>query len=189
MDSFALGVSISQSDLTDIVALGSSTTCAGRLGGMDDLGGNLMKIQACRSQNAAWPTILCIDDDPQISETIGLRLNQYDVNVISACHGMHGFWLAMTNRPELVITDVNMPQGAGDYVVGCLRRNSDTHEIPIIVLTGQRDSQLEIRMRHCGADEYFIKPVYFDKLRDAILKYIPLKERNWNEVMTMARRT
>jgi DNA-binding response OmpR family regulator len=148
-----------------------------------------MTIQARRPQNSAWPTILCIDDDPQISETIGLRLNQYDVNVISACHGMHGFWLAMTNRPRLVITDVNMPQGTGDYVVDCLRRNSDTHDIPIIVLTGLRDPQLESRMRHSGADEYFVKPVYFDKLREAILKYLPLKERNWNEVRTMIQQT
>src|SRR3972149_7314804 len=59
-----------------------------------------MTIQACRLQNAAWPTILCIDDDPQIAETIALRLNQYEVNMLSACHGMHGFWLAMTNRPN-----------------------------------------------------------------------------------------
>jgi two-component system, OmpR family, response regulator RpaA len=148
-----------------------------------------MIYQACRLQNADWPTILCIDDDPQIPESISLRLNQYEVNVISACHGMHGFWLAMTNRPRLVITDVNMPQGAGDHVVDCLRNNSDTREIPIIVLTGQRDPQLEARMRHSGADEYLIKPVHFDKLRAAIFKYVPLHERNWIEVRPMARST
>ncbi len=87
----------------------------------------------------------------------------------------------------MVITDVNMPQGAGDYVVDCLRNNSDTREIPVIVLTGQRDPQLESHMRHSGADEYFVKPVHFDKLREAIFKYIPLHERNWNEVRPMAR--
>jgi response regulator RpfG family c-di-GMP phosphodiesterase len=133
-----------------------------------------MTIHACRLPNAEWPTILCIDDDPQIPEAIGLRLNQYEVNLLSAGHGMHGFWLAMTNRPRLVITDVNMPQGAGDYVVDCLRRNSDTREIPIIVLTGQRDPQLESRL-------------HFDRLREAIFKFISLKDRNWNEVRTMAR--
>jgi response regulator RpfG family c-di-GMP phosphodiesterase len=146
-----------------------------------------MTIHACRLPNAEWPTILCIDDDPQIPEAIGLRLNQYEVNLLSAGHGMHGFWLAMSNRPQLVITDVNMPQGTGDYVVDCLRHNSDTREIPIIVLTGQRDPQLEHRLRHSGADEYFIKPVHFDRLREAIFKFISLKDRNWNEVRTMAR--
>jgi response regulator RpfG family c-di-GMP phosphodiesterase len=148
-----------------------------------------MMIQACRLKNAAWPTILCIDDDPQIPEAIGLRLNQYEVNLLSACHGMHGFWLAMTNRPRLIITDVNMPQGAGDYVVDCLRHNCDTRDIPIIVLTGQRDPQLENRLRHSGTDEYLVKPVHFDRLREAIFKHLPLKERDWNEVRIMAGQT
>lgn len=146
-----------------------------------------MAIHVCRLQNANWPTILCIDDDPQIPETVAMRLNQYEVNVISACHGMHGFWLAMIHRPGLVITDVNMPQGAGEYVVDCLRKNSDTCEIPIIVLTGRRDPQLEMRIRQSGADEYLVKPVHFDTLRDMVLKYVPLRERNWNEVRTRAR--
>ena len=125
---------------------------------------------------------LCIDDDPQISETIALRLNQYEVNVLRAFHGMHGFWLAMTNRPDLIITDMKMPQGAGEYVVDCLRHNSDTRDIPVIVLTGQRDPQLESRMRQLGVDEFFTKPVHFEQLREAIVKYIPLKERDWGEV-------
>src|SRR3972149_4510667 len=112
-----------------------------------------MTIQACRLQNAAWPTILCIDDDPQIAETIALRLNQYEVNMLSACHGMHGFWLAMTNRPNVIVTDVVMPQGGGEYVVDCLRHNSDTHDIPIIVLTGRRDSQVGSRLRPGGGNE------------------------------------
>jgi two-component system, OmpR family, response regulator RpaA len=148
-----------------------------------------MTIHACRLQNDAWPTILCIDDDPQIPETIALRLNQYEVNVISASHGMHGFWLAMTNRPKLIITDVNMPQGAGDYVVDCLRHNSDTRDVPVIVLTGRREHQLEARLRHCGANEFLVKPVSFDKLRETILTYIPLQERNWNDVRTLAGQT
>lgn len=147
-----------------------------------------MTIQACRLPNTGWPTILCIDDDPQIPESIALRLNQYEVNVISACHGMHGFWLAMTNRPALIVTDVKMPQGGGDYVVDCLRQNSDTRAIPVIVLTGQRDSQLERRLRHAGADEYLIKPVRFELLRDAIFKHVRLRDRNWNEVVATAGR-
>jgi two-component system, OmpR family, response regulator RpaA len=148
-----------------------------------------MTTHACRLENADWPTILCIDDDPQIPESIGLRLSQYEVNVITASHGMHGFWLAMTGRPALVITDLNMPQGAGDYVVECLRQNSDTREIPVIVLTGRRDANLESRMRNNGVNEYLVKPVHFDTLLEAIVKNIPIQERNWNENRTMAGQT
>jgi DNA-binding response OmpR family regulator len=135
---------------------------------------------------ADWPTLLTIDDDPQISETITARLSQYEVHVLCAFHGMHGFWLAMTNRPKLIITDVRMPQGSGDYVVDCLRNNSDTREIPIIVLTGQRDSQVEARMMRLGVTDFFIKPALFEQLTAAIRKHIPLKERTWEQVVAMA---
>ena len=131
---------------------------------------------------AEWPTLLCIDDDPQISEAITLRMNQYEVNVLCAYHGMHGFWLAMTNRPDLIVTDVKMPQGSGDYVVDCLRNNSDTHDIPVMVLTGQRDSATESALRRLGVQEYFTKPVPFEQLRDAMRKYIQLEDRDWGTV-------
>lgn len=148
-----------------------------------------MRIRACRLPNESWPTILCIDDDPQISEAISLRLNEYEVNVLSAAHGMHGFWLAMTNRPQLVITDVHMPQGVGDYIVECLKHNSDTCQIPIIVLTGLRDAGLENRLRHGGADDFLVKPVPFEVLQAAIEKYVPLQLRDRNEVEAAVLRT
>jgi CheY-like chemotaxis protein len=102
---------------------------------------------------------------------------------------MHGFWLAMTNRPDLIITDIKMPQGAGDYVVDCLRSNSDTQDIPVIVLTGQRDPQLEGKMRRMGVEEYFTKPVQFDRLRDAIGRFVRLEERDLGAVGVRAMST
>jgi len=90
--------------------------------------------------------------------------------------------LAMTNRPDLSVTDMRMPQGAGDYVVDCLRNNSDTRDIPVIVLTGQRDPKLESAMRKLGVEEYFTKPVQFDRLRNAMQEFIDLKERDWGHV-------
>jgi response regulator RpfG family c-di-GMP phosphodiesterase len=140
----------------------------------------------CDFVGADWPTLLTIDDDPHISATFVARLNQYEVHVLSAYHGMHGFWMAMTNRPNLVVTDVRMPQGSGDYVVDCLRNNSDTREIPVIILTGQRNTQIEARMRRLGVSDFFVKPVLFEQLIGAIRKHIPLKERNSDEVMEMA---
>jgi CheY-like chemotaxis protein len=138
--------------------------------------------------SAEWPTILCIDDDPQISEVIGLQLGRYHVNVLRAFHGMHGFWLAMTNRPKLIVCDMKMPQGGGDYVIDCLRNNSDTRHIPIIVLTGQRDPTLANKMRALGVEEIFHKPVQFEELRAAMSNYIDLKEHEWDELDAIADR-
>ena len=137
-------------------------------------------------ERAAAPTVLCIDDDPQVSEVINLRLRSYEVNVLRAFHGMHGFWLAMTERPDVIVCDMRMPQGTGEYVVDCLRRNSDTQQIPVIILTGQRDPALECKMRGLGVAEYLTKPVLFDELLEAIGRYITLADRTeskWEETV------
>ena len=133
--------------------------------------------------NSDWPTLLCIDDDPQIWESINLRLRDYEVNVICGYFGMHGFHEAMTYKPDLIISDMKMPQGEGNVVVDCVRKNADTSHIPIIILTGQKDRPLEGQLRRQGVQDYLVKPVEFDELKSAIEKYILLKERELVEAL------
>jgi DNA-binding response OmpR family regulator len=127
-------------------------------------------------------SILCIDDDPQITEAIRIRLRGYELDVLCADHGMHGFWLAMTERPDLIITDMHMPQGAGDYVIQCLRNNSDTRSIPVIILTGQRGQALSDLLQGLDVEAVLTKPVLFDDLLATIATYIPLRERDEQSV-------
>jgi len=134
------------------------------------------------------PLVLCIDDDPEISETIALRLRQYQVDVMRAFHGMQGLWLATMCRPDLIITDLNMPQGGGSYIIECLRNHSDTCDVPIIVLTGQRHSQLEANVRGLGAEKFLTKPIHFDELAAAISTFIPLNVKDLSESYAAFRR-
>jgi len=136
------------------------------------------QCQSSSTNDDKFYKVLCIDDDPGISQAIGIRLSQYNIETLQAYHGMHGFWMAMTERPDVVITDLRMPQGDGQYIVECLRNNSDTLSIPIIVLTGQRDTQLEQQMKKLGIDDYFTKPLDFEQLRDSLARYIDLQEVN-----------
>ena len=122
------------------------------------------------------PKVLCIDDDPEVSRALGIRLGNHNVEVLRAFHGMQGFWLALTEKPDLIITDLRMPQGEGDYVVECLKGNADTRHIPVFVLTGRRDKNLQRRMQNLGVDDYFLKPIDFDLLRDHLKRFIPLAE-------------
>jgi response regulator RpfG family c-di-GMP phosphodiesterase len=126
-----------------------------------------------------WPTLLCIDDDPQIAEAIRLRLRDYQVNVLCGYHGTHGLWLAMTERPDLIITDMRMPQGQGDYIVECLRNNSQTRAIPIIVLTGQRGLEVTQKIRQLDVEAALTKPVSFEQLLSVIKQYIPVRPRTF----------
>lgn len=120
------------------------------------------------------PVVLCIDDDPQISEAIALRLRNYNVEVLRAFHGTHGLCLAVACQPDLIITDLNMPQGAGTYVIESLQNHSDTCRLPIIVLTGQRNPRLDASVHQLGAANVLKKPIHFNELAAAIRKFIPL---------------
>jgi CheY-like chemotaxis protein len=79
-----------------------------------------------------------------------------------------GYWLASTELPDVIITDLLMPRGNGDYVVECLKQNAQTRNIPLIVLSGVGVRQLEETTRDLAVEEIFTKPVEFDSLYRAI---------------------
>jgi response regulator RpfG family c-di-GMP phosphodiesterase len=132
--------------------------------------------------------LLAIDDDPNVSQAIRRRFGQYRVTLLQAEHGTHGIWLATTRRPDVIITDLRMPQGRGQDVVACLARDPRTRQIPIIVLTGVFDDELRRRMLNLGVAAYLTKPVSFEDLCEAVGRFVELREREEDkgEVMLAA---
>jgi DNA-binding response OmpR family regulator len=138
------------------------------------------------ASKTSWPVILCIDDDPQITEALRLRLRGYEVDVLCADHGTQGYYTAIHERPDLVITDLQMPQGAGNYVLECLRDNAKTHAMPVIVLTGQRGPELSRQLRGMHVDAVLTKPALFADLLAEIARFVPLRERQPQEQNKMS---
>jgi response regulator RpfG family c-di-GMP phosphodiesterase len=87
---------------------------------------------------------------------------------------MQGVSLAISEQPDAIITDIRMPQGEGDHVVACLKRQAETRHIPIVVLTGQKDADLELRMRQLGVQQYLKKPVSWSELEEALFEVLKL---------------
>lgn len=123
------------------------------------------------------PTILCVDDDPDIAAAIEMRLRPFSVQVECAFCGMQGIWEAVRQRPDLILIDLAMPNGDGHYILKCLKENDETASIPIIVLTGLRDPQLRRKVLHAGAEQYLRKPVRSDDLLHNIGRYVDLRPR------------
>ena len=118
--------------------------------------------------------ILSVDDDPNISKAIQCRFQPYGITVIRAFHGEQGIWLAAREKPDLVITDLVMPLGGGEDVVGCLKSMPETRHIPVLVLTGQPNGHMRRQLQKLGADGYLSKPIEFDQLRAAVAMFIDL---------------
>jgi DNA-binding response OmpR family regulator len=123
------------------------------------------------------PTILCIDDDPEVSGAIERRLSRYDVHLIRAFHGMHGYAEALSRRPDVIVMDLRMPNGDGATILECLRRNQQTAAIPVIVLTGMRDRRTKRRLLNLGANAYLCKPLPLDDLTRTLGQFVELRER------------
>ena len=141
-----------------------------------------LPLRATTASPAARPTtlpkLLVIDDDPALLQAFQLRLSDYYVEMFAAYHGMHGIWLATTKSPDLIVTDLRMPQGQGDYVMECLKRRPETASIPVMILTGRRDHDLTARLVRLGAVKVLQKPIAFKALVAEASRYIPFRRRD-----------
>jgi response regulator RpfG family c-di-GMP phosphodiesterase len=88
--------------------------------------------------------------------------------------GMEGYRLAFTSPASAILLDFNMPDGQGDYILGRLKDNLVTRDIPVIIITGVKDKVLERRMLGLGAAAFFVKPVSFDQLKEQLSRYISM---------------
>ncbi|MGZ8612279.1 MAG: GGDEF domain-containing response regulator [Actinomycetota bacterium] len=103
-------------------------------------------------------TVLVVDDDPDIARfvEVNLRSAGYDVSVAS--DGEEALEKAATLRPDLVLLDVMMPRIDGFEVAQRLRRNPQTSNTSIIMLTAKALSTDKVLGLTAGADDYIIKP-------------------------------
>jgi CheY-like chemotaxis protein len=103
--------------------------------------------------------ILCIDDDPVIVKSIALRLEPYGIEVKGSENGMEGFFLGLREKPDLILLDLKMPNGEGNYVLGRFKDHSRTKDIPIVILTCETNPGVRREMFSLGAAGFLSKPV------------------------------
>lgn len=134
-----------------------------------------------RHTQRSTPLILCVDDDPDIQTTIELRLREYDVEIEQTYYGMQGITQALDTVPDLILLDVAMPNGNGEYLLECMKRNPTTVDIPIVVLTGMRDPTLKTRLLQGGASIFLHKPIHFDALLHQMSRFIDIRKLESDE--------
>ena len=101
------------------------------------------------------PTILVVDDEPSISEVVGLYLRRAGYRVVVARDGQEALQALERQPPDLVVLDLMLPKIDGFEIT---RRLRDTGEIPIIMLTARREETDRILGLEMGADDYVVKP-------------------------------
>ncbi|GAC1541498.1 MAG: response regulator transcription factor [Herpetosiphon sp.] len=106
-------------------------------------------------------TILLVEDETVLAETLQYNLEREGFSVVTAQNGVEGFELARSLRPDLLVLDVMLPGLDGFSLCRMIRKESD---VPILMLTARQDEVDRIAGLELGADDYVVKPFSLGEL-------------------------
>lgn len=102
-------------------------------------------------------TVLIIEDNADMRSFIREQLAK-NYQVIEACNGVEGLAVASAEIPDLIISDIMMPEMDGIAFCEAIKKNEHTSHIPVIMLTAREGRDNKIEGLETGADDYLVKP-------------------------------
>ena len=117
--------------------------------------------------------VLLIDDDPSLSQLIRIHLSRKQGCEVLVCdNAMDGARCAVAELPDVILLDWMMPDVSGIKALAIIKKNPETKNIPIVMLTGKNLIKEVEKAFSLGAEGYITKPVKFprlvSKLRDIL---------------------
>lgn len=120
--------------------------------------------------------VLIVEDDEEIRRYIRSELDS-DFRIYECTNGREGLETILKEKPDLVISDVMMPEMDGITLCRKIKQNININHIPIILLTAKSKAEDQIEGLEIGADAYIIKPFNTELLRTTISNLIANRER------------
>jgi two-component system cell cycle response regulator DivK len=111
--------------------------------------------------------ILVVEDNADTLDLMSALLQLEGYAVVTAENGQDGIEVAKAERPDLIITDINMPILSGTDMIKMLRGISEFERTPILAVTAYGRNGAE-GARQAGANQVLSKPVEYDLFRDYI---------------------
>lgn len=120
--------------------------------------------------------ILVLDDDSNMRMLLDFVLHkQYDIYTKE--NGAKGLdWLARGNQPDLIITDIDMPEMDGFAFLKKIREQGALNKIPVIMLSGNQSNKIRMQSLREGASDYQTKPFVPDEIFHKIEKALHAQE-------------
>lgn len=117
--------------------------------------------------------ILLVDDDEDFLQLLAFDFKKGGYNVVTAYNGEEGLEKAKLERPGIIVLDIKMPKMDGYTFVRRLKKDPDTKDIPLIVLTSYEPMKDMFQLE--GVNEYFVKSVDMGGLVKAVEKHLKVK--------------
>src|SRR5436305_9160867 len=129
-------------------------------------------------------TVLVIDDDEGLRDTIGLMLEKEGFGALQAGDGKTGLDQALTVRPNLILVDLRMPGMSGVEV--CKQLRAAGVKTPLMVLSAIGDEMDKVLLLEIGADDYVVKPFGTRELLARIRALLRRTEPDATKVLSFA---
>lgn len=120
--------------------------------------------------------ILVVEDNQDMRSLLHLQLTLEGFAVVVATNGLEGIYMASMEKPDLIITDISMPDMNGIEMTKQLRAQPETKAIPILALTAHGDN-LMAQAIMAGASRAVNKPVAMDELIDDVNELLDESKR------------
>ncbi|WP_406856766.1 MULTISPECIES: response regulator [unclassified Alsobacter] len=115
--------------------------------------------------------ILAIDDTRTLRELLCRTLRGASYDVVEAENGEEGLVRFADHRPDIVITDLNMPVLDGIEFTRAVRSRADGGVVPIIILTTESGAEIKAEGRKAGATAWMVKPFDPQRLLDMLTRF------------------
>lgn len=121
-------------------------------------------------------TVLLVDDDPDIRESLQAALEPLGPTLLIADNGNTGVELAIEKSPDLVILDMMLPKRSGFLVLEKIKRGKGKGQKPLVIMiTANTGHRHKAYAKTLGVDEYLLKPFHMEKLVDAACQLLGVK--------------
>ncbi len=125
---------------------------------------------------ASLPEVLIVEDNQDLRSYISQQLMpQY--SIVEAVNGREGLNMAVERIPDLIISDLMMPEMGGREMCIELKADPRTSHIPIIMLTAKADRRSKLEGLETGADDYIIKPFDGEELQVRVKNLINQRKK------------
>ena len=110
------------------------------------------------------PLILVIEDEASLTTLLRYNLESHRFRVASIENGGDAMSTIASTKPDLVLLDWMLPRVSGIEICRKIRRDPETHNLPVILLTARGEESDRVRGLDCGADDYVVKPFVISEL-------------------------
>lgn len=143
------------------------------------------EIQALK-KDPNIPVVLIVEDNHELRKFLKSQLQRF-YQILEAENGKQGLLIAINKLPDVIISDIMMPEMDGIELLDTLKNTIETSHIPVILLTAKSSVESKIEGLNYGADYYITKPFDTDFLKASVENLIKFRKKFFDRLQNNAK--